>query len=133
MIPRMFAMADMRGNLIAAAVLLVIGVLVLRAVRPKSVSRVPNRWLPVAALLCGPLSAIGWFLVDVFLLSPHSYMFFADYVEAIIPILTIGLLGGVLGGVVFWIADLWPLHRVLAPPPPTKDERQGPAAPDQLR
>jgi len=129
----MFAMVDMSGNLMAAAVLLVIGVLVLHAVRPKPISRSPRRWLPIAALLCGPLSAIGWFLADVFLLSPHSYMFFADYVEAIIPILVIGLLGGVLGAVVFWIADLWPLHRVSAPPPPTTGEPQSRVPPEQLR
>lgn len=107
----MLALVDMRGNLFAVAVLLCIGVVLLRWLRSPSASRQSRRWIPVVAFLAGPLSAFGWYLSDVFFISPEDYISPADYVEALLPILTIGASGGVIGAAVFWIAERLPIHR----------------------
>lgn len=106
----MLAMFDMRGNLIAAAILLVIGVVVLRLVRPPSATSRSRRWLPIAAFVAGPLIAFFWTIVDVLWLQPGSYLSFSEYYETLLPVLAIGVIGGTVGAAVFWIGDRLTLH-----------------------
>jgi len=106
------ALINMRGNLIAAAALLVIGVVILRLVRPPSATTGSRRWLPIVAFIAGPLVAFLWTIADVFWIQPGSYLNFAEYIETLIPVLTIGVIGGAVGAAVFWIGDRITLHRV---------------------
>ena len=61
----MLAMIDMRGNLIAAAILLVVGVVVFRLVRPPNAVSTSRRWLPIVAFVSGPTIAFLWTIADV--------------------------------------------------------------------
>tara|TARA_R110002073_G_scaffold172563_13_gene329820 strand:+ start:11093 stop:11437 length:345 start_codon:yes stop_codon:yes gene_type:complete len=105
------ALIDMRGNLIAAAILLVIGVVVFRFVRPPSATTSSRRWLPIVAFVCGPVVAFLWTIADVFWIQPGSYLNFAEYVETLIPVLIIGVIGGAVGAFAFGVGDRITLHR----------------------
>jgi hypothetical protein len=112
----LLAMADMRGNVVAVAVLLAIGIAVLRLVNPAAGDSTPRRWLIVAAFVCGPISALVFFIADVFWVSPYDYYIVAqDYIDSIVPILIIGLIGGALGATAIWATECmsprWRRHR----------------------
>lgn len=51
----MLARIEMRGNLTAAAVLLVIGAVALRLLRPPDETRRSREWFPLVTFLAGPL------------------------------------------------------------------------------
>ena len=99
------AMVDMRGNFVDAAILLVIGVVILGWFHSQTGTPTPRRWVPVAAFCSGPASALAWFLADALWISPHNYLLANDYVESLLPILTIGLIGGTIGSAAFWLAE----------------------------
>ena len=108
----MLALIDMRGNLIAAAALLVIGAVVLRLVRPTSASTGPRRWLPIVAFLAGPLVAFLWSFADVVWLHPDAYLTFAEYFETLIRVLILGMLVGTAGAAALWVGERFLLrHR----------------------
>ncbi|TWU26681.1 hypothetical protein Pla52o_05340 [Novipirellula galeiformis] len=111
MVAPTLGLIDMRGNLIAAAILLVIGVVVLRLVRPPSATTGSRLWLPIVAFIAGPLVAFLWTIADVLWIQPGTYLNFAEYIETLIPVLKIGVIGGVVGAAVFWVGDRLTLHR----------------------
>ena len=95
-------MADMSGTPYAITALILCGILMLRFLRPaKSKSRT---WLPLAALLAGPMIAIAYFAADVFIVS-RNYFTTNDYIQSLIPILIIGLAGGAIGSFSFWVGE----------------------------
>ncbi|WP_417397877.1 hypothetical protein [Gimesia chilikensis] len=96
------AMADMSHTPYAIAVLLLIGIIALCFLRPANSKS--GIWLPVSAFLAGPIIAIGYFAADVFLVS-GDYLTTDDYIQSLIPILIIGLIGGAIGSISFWIGD----------------------------
>lgn len=99
----LLAMADMSRTPYAIAVLLVVGILVLRLLRPtNSKSRI---WLPVAAFVAGPIIALGYFVADLFLVAPDHYLTTDDYIQTLIPVLIIGFVGGTIGSSCLWIGD----------------------------
>ncbi|MBL8871063.1 MAG: hypothetical protein JNK90_14805 [Planctomycetaceae bacterium] len=103
----LIALADMRANFIAVAVLLVLGVIVLRSVSPvANTSAVntsaPRWWLVVTAFVSGPASALAWFAADVLWISPGDYLVANDYAEPQIPIMIIGIIGGTIGAIAIW-------------------------------
>ena len=108
----MLAMVDMRGNLIAAAILLVIGVVVFRLVRPPNAASTSRRWLPIVAFVSGPAIAFFWTIADVLWIQPGTYLNFAEYLETLVPVLIIGVVGGAVGGFAFWVGDRFRLQRV---------------------
>ena len=108
----MLALIDMRGNLFAAAVLLLIGVVVLRLVRPPSANTGSGRWLPIVTFVAGPLVAFLWTIADVLWIQPGSYHSFSEYLETLCPVLAIGVIGGAVGATVLWVGDRFTLHRV---------------------
>ncbi len=103
------AMTDMRGNFVAAGIVLLVGGVLLRLARSKKGAR---WWLPVAAFVSGPLWAIGWFIAD--LCSPYSegYVSFSDFAETFVPVVTVGVIGGAVGAAVFAIVCYIPLPRM---------------------
>jgi hypothetical protein len=111
----LLAMADMRGNFVAVAVLLAIGIAVLRLVNPAAGDSTPRRWLVGAAFVCGPISALVFFIADVFWVSPYDYIVSQDYIDSIVPILIIGFIGGALGAAAIWATECmscrWRRHR----------------------
>ena len=108
----MLAMTDMRGNLIAAAILLVVGVVVFRLVRPPNAVSTSRRWLPIVAFVSGPTITFFWTIADVLWIQPGSYLNFAEYLETLVPVLIIGVIGGAVGAFVFWVGDRFTLQRV---------------------
>lgn len=105
--PSLVAMTDMSHAPYAIAVLLVVGILALRLLRP--VNSEPGLWLPVAAFLAGPILGLGYFAADVFLIS-HDYLTADDYIQSLIPVLIIGFVGGAIGSISLWIGDKLNLH-----------------------
>ncbi len=99
------AMADMRGNLVAVAVLLALGVVVLRIVKPASETSKPRWWLVRAAFVCGPAAALTWLVADILWISPHDYLVIGDYAESLLQILIIGFIGGALGAAAIWLTE----------------------------
>jgi hypothetical protein len=87
----MFAMTDMRANVAAAAVLL-LGVLVLVAVRSSRATG-GHRWmLAAAAFLGGPAVAMTFWAIDVF--TAEEYITKQDRFKDLWPFL---IIGGVVG------------------------------------
>tara|TARA_R110002049_G_scaffold305056_3_gene501132 strand:+ start:85541 stop:85885 length:345 start_codon:yes stop_codon:yes gene_type:complete len=108
----LLAMVDMRGNLIAAAILLVVGVLVFRLVRPPDAASTSRRWLPIVAFVSGPVIAFLWTIADVLRMQPGTYLNFAEYIETLVPVLIIGVICGGVGAFAFWVGDRFTLQRV---------------------
>ena len=104
-------MADMSGVPYAVAILLVVGVVILRRLRPPAADSRSRVWLPIAALIAGPFVAILYFLADVFIIS-RDYITAGDYLQMLTSLLILGVFGGVVGAVVLWIGDRIPLHRI---------------------
>ena len=105
------AMADMSGVPYAIAVLLVVGVVVLRRMRPAAAHSRTRVWLPIAAFVAGPIVAFLYFLADVFLIS-RDYITAEDYTQMLISLMILGLFGGVIGAIGLWIGDRIPTRRV---------------------
>ena len=91
-------MADMSGVPYAIAVLLVVGVVVLRRMRPAAAHSRTRVWLPIAAFVAGPIVAFLYFLADVFLIS-RDYITAEDYTQMLISLMILGLFGGVIGAI----------------------------------
>jgi uncharacterized membrane protein YwzB len=88
----MFAMADMRGQLAAAAAVLLLGMLLLAAVRARR-ARGGHRCVPVAtAFLGGPVVAVVFWALDVFIVDKCVNN--AERFEELWPILIIGVIVG---------------------------------------
>ena len=101
----LLAMADMRGNLVAVAVFLVFGVIVLRLVSPVAETSAPRWWLVATAFVCGPAAALAWFVADILWISPHDYLVPKDYADSLLPILIIGTIGGTIGSAAIWVGE----------------------------
>ena len=99
------ANVDVRGNLVVCAILLVLGVVVLRFLRPTSATSGSRRWLPIAAFVAGPLVAFLWSLAEVFWLQPDFYLSFSVYLETLLPLLKLGIIVGTVGATVIWIGE----------------------------
>ena len=122
----LLAMADMRGNLVAAGVLLALGVFVLRLVEPTS-DTPKSRWRLVGvAFVCGPAAALAWFVADIFWISPRYYLMTGDYAESLPPILIIGFISGTVGAATIWLAKCACCcrERKLADPAVTRSDEQ---------
>ena len=111
MLDPVIAMADMSGVPFAIAVLFVVGVVVLRRMRPAAAHSRTRVWLPIAAFVAGPIVAFLYFLADVFLIS-RDYITAEDYTQMLISLMILGLFGGVIGAIGFWIGDRIPTRRV---------------------
>jgi hypothetical protein len=88
----MFAMADMRANIAAAAAVLLLGVLLLATVRSRR-ARGGHRCVLVAtAFLGGPVLAVVFWALYVF--TAGEYINNKERFEDLWPILTIGVIVG---------------------------------------
>lgn len=102
----LLALADMRPQIAAAAVVLVLGVTLIGSLQSPAAPSRDRIGIPVVAFLCGPMTAILWFAADVFWISPESYLYLSDYLETLLPVVVIGLAGGSVGAAAF-LAGLW--------------------------
>ena len=117
-------MADMSRTPYAIAVLLVVGILALRILRPVNANS--GIWLPIAAFVAGPIIALGYFAADVYLVS-RDYLTADDYIQSLIPILIIGFIGGAIGSIAFWIGDELNLKPTAGPTKPDHLDSSGSA------
>ena len=115
------AMADMSGTPYAVAVVLVIGIIVLRSLSPKEARS--RMWLPITAFLAGPIIALWLLILDIFIIS-RDYITAGDYLQSFVPILAIGLMAGAIGFVGLWVDSLFQLRG------PKKMCKSGPDKPE---
>lgn len=103
MIVFVLAWANMIPNLVAAAVILGLGVAVLRSLSSKSGKGegASGGWTPTIALLAGPLVSILWWATDVFPVNRESYVSDVERYETLPPILFIGIIVGLCMSIVF--------------------------------
>ncbi|WP_417740613.1 hypothetical protein [Rosistilla oblonga] len=93
----------MQGNLIAAFVLLVLGVALLRWLHRKDNAKRGFNWAPVIAFICGPAIATAYFVADVLWFGHGTYTIASDYFDTFWRVLVIGLAAGTLGAIAFWM------------------------------
>ena len=98
-------MLDMRGNVVAVIIVVMAGPAFVRFFKPPSSNTTPRRWIPVVALISGPMLTFAWCIVDACYLSPRSYTQPGDFAETAVPMVFIGLVAGVIGAAGFWIAE----------------------------
>ena len=96
----LIALADMRANFFSVAVLLTLGVLILRRVRRDRMSP-SSRWIPITCLLAGPLSAVIWLTVD-YLIHLQEYAA-GDFWATAWRVLAVGLFAGVVSAIVLTV------------------------------
>lgn len=92
---KLLALTPMRGNVIGAAVVLLVGVVALRLFRRFGTGPTPRRPLVLAALLGGPALAILLFAADVFWISPDIYLQTDDYFSTLWRYLAVGTACGI--------------------------------------
>ena len=91
----LLALTPMRGNVVAAAVVLLVGVLALDLFRRFRARRTPKRSLVLAALLGGPALATLLFAADMFWISPNIYLQPDDYLSTLWRYLAVGMACGI--------------------------------------
>jgi hypothetical protein len=95
----------MQGNLIAAFVLLVVGVALLGWLHRKGSAKHGFNWAPVIAFMCGPAIATAYFVADVLWFGHGTYAIASDYYDTYWRVLVIGLVAGTLGAIAFWMVS----------------------------
>jgi len=97
---------NMWPSIIAIGVILVLGSVALRALSPPRVDGRPSpqRWVPVTALIAGPIIAASGWAAHVFVLSAESYISATERFEMLPSLLWIGVIAGVISAVAFAIA-----------------------------
>lgn len=93
----------MTGNVIAAIVLLVACVAILRFLRGQQPKR--QRGLPFIALIAGPAFAAFYIWIDYNWGQPYNYRTWGDAVQTIIPVMLVGTFGGTVGAISIWIGN----------------------------
>ncbi|MGM0489360.1 MAG: hypothetical protein ACQESR_21690 [Planctomycetota bacterium] len=119
----LLALTDMSHAPYAILIVLVIGTIVLRLVSPsKSRMGIP---LLITAFVAGPFVAVCFLLLDMFVVSPNSYVRSEDYVKFSVSVLFIGVMAGAIGAVGLWVGDLIRFNS------PTEAHNRKQNAPDQ--
>ena len=102
------AWVDMRLNLAAATVILIVGagVLLLSSRRQDGNGKNSRMWIPLVSLITGPVIAFGLWAADVFVLNSEMYLsaFQGDAMTALSRVMIIGASVGVVASVVFAVA-----------------------------
>jgi hypothetical protein len=101
----LFGLSDMRPGLMAAAILLAIGALVVLSMAGRNTEgrRNGTRWIPLASLFAGPGITLIWWAADVFVLNRNSYLLPSDAWELLLALMAIGIFVGVVSAFVFGI------------------------------
>lgn len=107
----MLALIDMRGNLRAAVIVLVLGVIAWRMVRAEKPVQQRLPMVPLIAFACGPLIALVCYFIEVFWVSRAQEFLPREYVSTFVSIMTIGMIGGLACAVAFSIGSFVPARR----------------------
>ncbi len=101
----MIALADMRGNMAIAALLLAGGVLfVLFLSRRKRGGSAAARWVPWVSLLAGPLAGFGYWAVEIHFIRPEHYPHPTDSTRLLTAVLFLGAFAGCTASLIFGTA-----------------------------
>ena len=101
----MIALADMRGNMMTAGLLLVGGVLfVLFLSRRKRGGSAAARWVPWVSLIAGPLLGLGYWAVETNFIRPEHYPHPTDSTRLLTAVLFLGAFAGCTASLVFGTA-----------------------------
>ncbi len=95
----------------AIVVLLVVGIAILRRVRPAAAGSPSRIWLPIAAFIAGPSVAFLYFFAHV-IFDSGAYITFEEYTQMFSSLMILGLFGGTIGAIGLWIGDRFPLPRI---------------------
>lgn len=98
-------MYDIRGNVVAGIAVVVAGAGLLRCVKPPTVKATRRFWIPIVALISGPVVTLGYCILDANSISPGSYTQPGDFAATAIPVTIVGIVAGVFGAAVLWLAD----------------------------
>lgn len=99
------ALADMRGNLMVAALLLAGGVLyVLFLARKKRGGSAAARWVPWVSLFAGPVLGVAYWAVEAHFGNPALYPLPSDSTKLLAVGLVIGTFAGCVASLVFGTA-----------------------------
>lgn len=98
----LLALTDMRPNVTAAAVILVLGVALMGWLQSPAAPARDRRGIPLVAFLCGSTIAFLRFLADVYWIAPTSYVYLGDYLGSLFSMLLIGVTAGAIGAGAFW-------------------------------
>lgn len=98
----LIAATPMLGNLIAALVMLVLGVVLFRGIRGRDRVTSGFNWAPIVAFLSGPALATVYLVCDVLWSGHGTYTLASDYFDICWRVLVIGLVAGTLGALAFW-------------------------------
>jgi hypothetical protein len=98
-------MHDMRGNFVAGIAVAVIGAVIVRTLKPASAKATRRLWVPVVALISGPVLTFAWCLVDLCCIAPGTYTQPGDFTATAVPVVIIGVFAGTFGAAVFWLAE----------------------------
>lgn len=110
--PNLIAATRMVGNVVAAFVLLGVGITVLHLLHRNSTSKSSRRarWAPVIAFMLGPLFATLYFVADVVWFEHGSYTIRSDYYDTYWRVLAIGFVAGALGAFAIWLESKFRRH-----------------------
>lgn len=99
------AYVSMTSNIVTAAIILALGTFFLTYfVRMKAVKLwEPTKWLPVIALIAGPVIAFLWWLVDFCINHSDKNPFAQEELKILLAILAIGAFVGIFAAVAFFI------------------------------
>jgi len=114
MIGIFLAYHDMRGNIAFGLVILIVGAVILLMIKGKAGTRKTCNGWAIAALIVAPVITLSLFVANIYWLSPSSYIRPEDYKQDFVAFNTIGVISGVLGAAVFWIAGRMPIHWLTA-------------------
>ena len=98
-------MLDMRGNVVAGIIVVTVGAVFVRSLKPVSSKATPRLWIPVVAFISAPVIAFTWCIVEACYISPGSFTQPGDVAETAVPVVIIGVVAGMIGGTVFWLAE----------------------------
>ena len=99
------AQVDMRPNLAAATVILIVGacVVVLLSHRRDGDGNKSRWWIPLASLVAGPVIAFALWAADVFVLNPDMYptAFQGDALATLLRVMILGTFVSAVASVLF--------------------------------
>lgn len=96
-------MVDLRGNLVVGVVVALAGAAVVRSMKQPAATVSRRRWIPMIALITGPLLTVGSCVVDIYCVSEYTHP--DDIAPMFIACAVIGLVAGAIGAAAFWIVE----------------------------
>ncbi len=96
-------MLDMRPNLAIAIIVAIGGAAFLRSMKPPIATDSLRRWIPAIAFIAGPLTTVGWYVIDICFVSSFTHP--DDIVPSIVELASVGVVAGAIGAAALWLVQ----------------------------